>query len=175
MITTTRSDPVVIVGFTTICGDWGQGTAMNCKNIILMREAKQVEKEQWFNARSSALSRVRKIWKFWQSGANVGGLLAIWPLGVKRSPPLQLCQRVKTPRSSFPPWTGTLTREKCDYRWTAARWQTIVVSGKHYLLQSMITFACGASRMRHFDSQDHYWYIESKHWQRHNWPRQLTF
>ena len=37
----------MIVEFTTICGDWGAGTAMkfrkNCKNIILMREAKQVE------------------------------------------------------------------------------------------------------------------------------------
>ena len=50
MITTTRSDPVMIVEFTTICGDWGAGTAMkfrkNCKNIILMREAKLVEKKQ---------------------------------------------------------------------------------------------------------------------------------
>ena len=42
---------------------------------------------------------------------------------VSTATPLQLCHRVKPPSSSG---RGTLTREKCDYHWTAAQWQTFV-------------------------------------------------
>ena len=42
---------------------------------------------------------------------------------VSTATPLQLCHRVKPPSSTG---RGTLTREKCDYHWTAAQWQTFV-------------------------------------------------
>ena len=50
--------------------------------------------------------------------------------GVSTATPFQLCQPGENPPEHFP---GTLTREKCDYQWTATPWQTF--GGKHLRLQ----------------------------------------